>query len=140
MSQTGPILLVDDDAEDLDLIVTALQQLQVENEIKTFLYGQELIDYLLVTEDKPLLILCDIRMPLMNGLELRKRLQKDPYLLKKSIPFIFLTAAVSQAIVNDAFEMTVQGFFKKGKAFTELQQHLRFIVDYWKTSLHPNSF
>jgi len=140
MSIAGPILIVDDDDEDQEFVKMAIEQLQLPNEIMFFDTGQSLIDFLLTTTTKPLVIISDIKLPGMNGLQLRKHINDDPFLKRKAIPFIFFSAAVSQPIINDAFEMTVQGFFEKGKSLEELQENIRLIIGYWRNSKHPSMF
>ena len=85
------------------------------------------------------MILCDINMPVMNGLELRQRINNDEEMRKKSIPFIFLSTAARSTDVNKAFDLSAQGFFVKESTFNEMENALRVIVDYWDKCKHPNS-
>jgi len=140
MSKTGPILLVEDDPDDLDVIKAALIENKVKNDIVCLDSASKAKEFLLTTTRQPFLILCDIRMQGMNGLEFRDAINENYYLRKKSIPFIFLTAAVSQEIIDEAYDMTVQGFVEKPKQFDELKKLLETILSYWATCLHPNSF
>ncbi len=52
-------------------------------------------------------------MPIMNGLELRRHIQENEGLRKKSIPFVFLSTAARPKEVEEAYNLTVQGFFVK---------------------------
>jgi len=140
MSKTGPIILVEDDPNDMDVIESAIKDNGVKNRIVCFDGAAKAMDYLLTTTDKPFIILCDIRMKGMNGLEFRDAINADDYLRKKAIPFVFLTAAVSQDIVDIAYDLTVQGFIPKPKVYGELKKQLGKIIDYWAMCLHPNSF
>jgi len=140
MSKTGPIILVEDDPNDLDVIKAALRDNGVKNEIICFEGAQKALEYLLLTSDRPFVILCDIRMKGMNGLEFRNFINADDYLRKKAIPFIFLTAAVSQDIVDEAYDLTVQGFLQKPKVYSELRLQLENVFSYWGSCMHPNSF
>jgi CheY-like chemotaxis protein len=140
MSLKGPILLIDDDTHDLDVICAALKENKVENKIRSFLTAKEGLDYLNTTKEQPFIILADIRMNEMNGLEFRKAIEQNEFLKKKSIPFVFLTEAVSQEIVDEAYDLTVQGFFRKPNNFSELRRLLDYIVSFWKMCIHPNSF
>ncbi len=140
MSVKGPIIIIEDDLNDLDVITAALKENQVKNELKSFTNAREALNYFLVTKDLPFLILCDIRIPGMNGLEFRKTVNENEFLRKKSIPFLFYTAAVSQQIINVAYDLTVQGFFEKPDNFDELKSQLGCIISYWTKCLHPNNF
>ncbi|UHG94633.1 hypothetical protein [Spirosoma oryzicola] len=64
----GPILCIDDDEDDQYLIGQALQQLALPNLVLFFPHGEAVLADLETTQDRPFLILCDINMPLMNGL------------------------------------------------------------------------
>jgi len=140
MSKIGPIILVEDDPNDLDVIESAITDIGVTNDILCFDGAAKAMDYLLTTTDRPFIILCDIRMKGMNGLEFRNAINSDDFLRKKAIPFIFLTAAVSQDIVDEAYDLTVQGFIEKPKVYEDLKKVLNQIMVYWGVSLHPNSF
>ena len=140
MSKHGPIIIVEDDPHDLDVILSALKDNGVINELISFDTAAKAMAYLLETADRPFIILCDIRMKEMNGLQFRDALNDNEYLRKKSIPFVFLTAAVSQEIVDIAYDLTVQGFMEKPKTYEELKVLLREIISYWKQCWHPNSF
>lgn len=75
----------------------------------------------------------------MNGLELRKQINADEVLRKKSTPFIFLTTASNAQLVQDAYDNTVQGFFKKAPDYAGLEKQIGSIIEYWKACLHPNN-
>lgn len=139
MSRKGPIILIEDDEDDQFLIEKALKAQQLPNEIRFFSNGQLALDYFETTTEQPFLILCDINMPLMDGLELRHRINQSEYLRKKSIPFIFLTTASNPRSIELAYQESVQGFYKKSAQYTGLQEQIRLIVDYWQSCLHPNN-
>jgi len=137
MLTKGPILCIDDD--DRYLVGQVLHQLGLPNPILFFSNGQTALDYLETTSDRSFLIFCDINMPLLNGLELRKRINASDYLRKKSIPFVFLTTTASQQSIKMAYEKSVQGFYQKALSYQELIKQIRLVVEYWQNCLHPNS-
>lgn len=139
MSKRGPILLIEDDEDDQLLISQAIENLGIINPIRVFHNGQEALEYLEVTQEQPFLILCDINMPLLNGLEFRAQINQSEHLRRKSIPFIFLTTTASPEAIQEAYDESVQGFYEKAVSLAGLQQQIRLIVDYWQTCLHPNS-
>src|SRR6476660_9230099 len=104
MPLRGPILLIEDDHNDADVIKAAISELGVENEVKSFYGAQEAFEYLMFTKDKPLVILCDVRMLGLDGLAFLKNIHSNDYLRKKAIPFIFFTGIATQEIVNKAYE------------------------------------
>lgn len=139
MSKRGPIILIDDDHDECELVADALRREKIHNPLKFFHDGQMALDYLSETSEHPFLILADINMPKMGGIELRKTIQSDPLLRDKSIPFVFLTTSASRPAVREAYGMSVQGFFEKGPNMEHLQRMLRLICDYWYWCKHPNS-
>ena len=136
MSLKGPIILVYDDEDDQYLIGLSLKSLQLPNELLYFGNGQEALYYLATTQEQPFLILCDVNMPIMNGSELRRQINADKVLRQKSTPFIFLTTAANTQLVQEAYDNTVQGFFKKAPDYAGLEKQLESIV---VSFLHPNS-
>jgi CheY-like chemotaxis protein len=139
MSKLRPIIIIDDDSDDLDLIVEGLHGLD-EHQILTFRNGRKALDYLSTTEDHPHLILCDINMPAMSGIELSKAIEDSPILREKSIPFIFLSTTAQPTTIQEAFSHKVQGFFVKPAVENDLVELLKVILRYWQKSEHPNKY
>ena len=140
MSARGPIILIEDDMNDVDVITAALEACDCTNGIHTFLNAKDALAYFATTSEQPFIILCDIHLPGMNGLELRNIINQNDFLRRKSIPFIYYTALVSNEIICEAYDLTVQGFFKKSSDFNEMKQQMSSIVNYWSMCMHPNSF
>lgn len=137
---TDPIVIVEDDADDQYFIRTICDKLGVTAELLFFENGLQALNYLETTQSKTFLILCDINMPVMNGIELRRKIQENTMLRKKSIPFIFLSTAARQKEVEEAYDLTVQGFFVKASQLAEMEKSLELILKYWLKCKHPNSF
>ena len=135
---TDPIVVVEDDADDQYFIRTICEKLGVTSDILFFDDGKKALHYLQTTQRKTFLILCDINMPIMNGLELRKHIQEDEGLRRKSIPFVFFTTSPQREAIEVAYDMMVQGYFKKPNTIREVKELLKTMVNYWVTCLHPN--
>jgi len=139
MSKSGPIVIVDDNKKEWLLYREALHHIRIKNELKFFENGEPALDYLKETKDSPFLIICDMRMQVLSGLEFRKKISEDPYLVLKATPFVFRTNTVTTDEIVKAYELTVQGFFAKSDDFEEMSKQLKIIVDYWKESYDPNT-
>ncbi len=139
MTGSGPIIIVEDDIDDQELFKDAIESNGINNEIKFFDSGTDALHYLKTTTDKPFLILTDVNLPKMDGIELRAEVCKDEYLRKKSIPYIFLSTSEDKFAINKAYEMNVQGYFQKPNSFSGLQILLKQIIDYWSICKHPNN-
>jgi CheY-like chemotaxis protein len=139
MSLRGPIISIEDDEDDQYLIGQVIRQLNLPNPLHFFSNGLTALHYLETTAEQPFLILCDINMPIMNGLELRREINESEYLRNKSIPFVYLTTAANSQLIREAYDSMVQGFYKKAIDYAGLNQQLKLIVEYWQSCLHPNS-
>ncbi|MCF0055835.1 response regulator [Dyadobacter sp. CY356] len=139
MSKYGPIISIEDDHDDQYLLKSVLEEMNIANPVYFFENGLEAFNFLEVTTEQPFLILCDINMPVMNGLELRQRIDENPYLKKKAIPFIFLSTSGSLPLIDEAYKSTIQGFYKKGSSFQDFKKQIELIVAYWEACLHPNT-
>lgn len=136
----GPIILVDDDAEDKEILQQVLLDLQVSNPLNWFCNCETAMQYLRTTSEQPFLIICDVNLPKQSGLEFKKELDADEGLRRKSIPFIFCSTSVNQDTVNSAYrQMTVQGFFQKCFSYDEFRENIRIILEYWGKCSHPTS-
>lgn len=129
-----PIVIIDDDPDDHEMIDRVIRKMDSTIAIKKFYDGEEALRYLQTTADAPFLILCDINMPMMNGLELKKQIDQDPTLKQKAIPFVFLTTTGNGDQVKKAYQMHVHGFFTKGQSYEELKGSLEVILRYWLLS------
>jgi CheY-like chemotaxis protein len=138
MPASGPIIILEDDVEDQEIMADVIRELGIPNEIKFFQSGKEFLQYLRNTTDTPLLILTDINLPVMSGIEVREKICNDDYLRKKSIPYIFLTTSDGKGILERAFDLQVQGFFQKESTLEAMKKQIKQIIDYWKSSKHPN--
>jgi CheY-like chemotaxis protein len=140
MPKSGPIIIIEDDTDDQDIMQEVFGDLHISNPLRFFNNGKDALDYLCTTVEHPFLILCDINMPVMDGIEFRTAIEKDPVLKEKSIPFVYLTTTGNPLTVRKAYHLTVQGFFQKKNNLHELRDCVTMIIDYWRTCLHPNSF
>jgi len=135
----GPIVIVEDDRDDQDIYAEVIKALGLPNEIRFFNGGQEVLDYLTTTEDQPFIILSDINMPGMTGLELKKSIQEDPYLVSKGIPFVFISTNASKVSVRHAHALSVQGYFQKPNNMEGFKDMLRTLFAYWELCKHINN-
>jgi CheY-like chemotaxis protein len=139
MPKSGPILIVEDDHDDQELLKEVFNDLIISNTIRFFSTCLSLLDYLKTTIERPFLIICDINVPQMDGLDLRKEINENEFLRKKSIPFIFLTTTSTKSVIEEAYEMMVQGYFVKPNSIQEIKETIKMIIDYWKVCRHPNT-
>lgn len=140
MPVSGPVLIIDNDLEDQEFISAILKEMDPAIKTHCFHDGQDALVYLVSTPQQPFLILCDVKMEGMNGLELRAHINENDYLRKKSIPFVFFSDYATQDNVAKAYDLTVQGFFEKANTHDGLRAQLELVINYWKACLHPNRY
>ena len=130
--------MIEDDADDQEMFQQALAALNISNKLKVYTNCTDALNYLMDTQDKPFLIISDINVPGMNGLEMRRKVNESARLRKKSIPFVFLSTSSKQQSVELAYELQVQGYFQKPNSTKAFRELVGMVMDYWKICIHPN--
>lgn len=134
----GKIILVDDDCYERDLLESALQKRGWDARVEYFDNAEDALGHLRKNSDEIFLIISDMNMPKMNGMDFKKAIDTDLQLREKSIPFIFATSTSVRSEITQAFDYRVQGYFKKPLTTEEQADMLDIIIKYWIVSSHPN--
>lgn len=137
MNKKGEIILIEDDRDDQELFKEAYRELGVPNKLTVLDNGFEAYEYFNNAEKDLFLIISDINMPRMTGIQLRDKMQQFGETRLRSIPFLFLTTGTAPDNVIYSYDHSVQGFFLKPSKFDELKTVLRQIVEYWKICTEP---
>jgi CheY-like chemotaxis protein len=140
VNKNGPILIIEDDADDQEFLSDIFKRLNYPNKVIFFFDGQDALTHLETTDDLPFLILSDINMPRLNGFALREKLKTDSKLSNKCIPYLFFSTAADQRAVINAYSQSVQGFFVKPSSMMELEKTVVAIMEYWRLCAAPNDF
>ncbi|TRW23661.1 response regulator [Flavobacterium zepuense] len=138
MNKSGPIIIIEDDLDDQELLSEVFHKLHYKNEIVFFGDGEAALTYLTGTKTEPFIIFSDINMPKLNGMELRAKIHENEELRIKSIPYLFFSTAAEQGNVVDAYSKSVQGFFIKPSSFDDLYDIVKTIVEYWQKCVSPD--
>lgn len=140
MPGTGPIVVIEDDTEDKEILEEVLHDLHISNKLIWFNSGEEALQFLQTTSEQPFIIFSDINLRGQSAVYLKKRIDEDPRLRKKSIPFVFYSTSVDQVTANEVYlGMTVQGYFRKGARYEDIKNTIKVILDYWQVCYHPNT-
>ena len=134
---TAPIYIVDDDAEDEDLIKDAFEDLGIHNELRFFRSAADVLAELTNQKEVPFIIISDVNLPKMDGFQLREKILNDSNISDKTIPFIFWSTSASEAQIKRAYDLSVHGFFLKSRTFKELKRQIQEMISYWSDSLAP---
>ena len=135
--QNLPILLAEDSEDDIFLMERAFKKANLTNPLKIVCDGEQALAYLKgegVYADRnqypfPSLLLLDIKMPRMNGLEVLSAIRKDPQL--RRLVVIFLTASKLDQDVNDAFDLQANSYLVKPSDTDGMVNTLDKVRDYW---------
>jgi CheY-like chemotaxis protein len=138
MNKSGPIIIIEDDMDDQEILVDIFKELNYKNELIFFGDSVKALDYLTHTEIEPFLVLSDINMPKLTGMELREKVHNNEDLRLKSIPYLFFSTSAEQKNVIDAYSRSIQGFFIKPSNYDKLKKVIVKIVEYWQECESPN--
>ena len=130
------ILLVEDNPGDVRLTQEALNEGRIENKLHVVFDGVEAIEFLSKTgkhknANVPDLILLDLNLPKMNGLEVLEKIKNDPEL--KLIPVIVLTTSQSENDIHASYAMHVNCFVSKPVEYDSFMSVIKSIEDFWFT-------
>lgn len=140
MNKTNPVIIIEDDPDDQELLKEVFKKLNYPNKLIFFFDGEAALEFLNKKEVTPFLILSDINLPKLTGFALREKLKTDAELTIKCIPYLFFSTAISQKTVIDAYSLSVQGFFVKESSMAEMEKTITAIMEYWIRCAAPNNF
>ncbi len=131
------ILLVEDSATDLELTLRALKKAKLANRIEVVRDGEEALDFLFARnqyaarslDDKPRLILLDLKLPKVDGLEVLKAVKSDPR--TRSIPVVVLTSSNEQKDIVKSYDLGVNSYIVKPVDFDGFMTAVGDLGLYW---------
>ncbi len=136
MKGTRPILLIEDDRVDVISVKRAFKDLKINNPLQIASDGEEGLELLTNPENQtPCLILLDINMPRMNGLEFLKAVKNNEIL--RRIPIIVLTTSKGDRELIDSFDYGVAGYMVKPANYLQFMEVMKAINLYWTISEIP---
>ena len=137
MKSKRPILLVEDDTVDILTIKRSLQEIHVTNRIDVAENGEEALKILReYTYERPCLILLDLNMPRMGGIEFLQIIKRDE--LFKRIPVVVLTTSSDEQDKIESFKLGVAGYMIKPVDYQQFVEVIKTIDLYWTLSEIPN--
>ena len=137
------ILIVEDTPEDLDLALRALRKAKITNLIQIARDGEEALEFIFCEgpfaqrkiEDGPKVILLDLKLPKIDGLEVLQRIKSDPR--TKSIPVVVLTSSREQNDVVESYNLGVNSYIVKPVNFEQFSEAVQTLGMYWLLINHP---
>ena len=137
------ILIVEDNQQDLDLAQRALRKANLTNHIHVVRDGEEALQFLFCTgphsgrkiENGPKVILLDLKLPKVDGLEVLQRVKSDPR--TQSIPVVVLTSSKEQNDVVESYHLGVNSYIVKPVNFEQFSEAVQKLGMYWLLLNHP---
>jgi CheY-like chemotaxis protein len=142
MSNIGRILLVEDDPKDVELTLTALEEYNLANEVVVARDGEEALDYLYSrgnfttrSGDNPAVLLLDLKLPKVNGLEVLQQVKTDEKL--KMIPVVVLTSSHEEKDMVASYALGVNAYVVKPVDFHEFVNAIKELGVFWAVINEP---
>jgi CheY-like chemotaxis protein len=137
------ILLADDSQGDIDLTLHALRAENLANHVFVVRDGEEALDFLLCTgphagrsfDHPPKLVLLDLKMPKVDGLQVLKRIKEDSR--TKTIPVVLMTSSREERDMVKSYELGVNSYIQKPVDFTEFRNVVKSLGLYWLVTNRP---
>lgn len=128
-----PILLVDDNPDDVTFTLRAFKQNNISNEIVIAADGQQALEILLPENSarpfQPALVLLDLKLPKVDGLEVLRRIRADPR--TRSLPIVVLTTSSEDADIASSYRLGANSFVRKPVVFSEFLTAANMLGMYW---------
>lgn len=136
MEHYPPILYAEDNANDIELTLMAFRECNLQNRIDLVTDGLQVLDYLNCTgkytdrpPEKPVVILLDIKMPKMDGIQVLRHIKSDENL--KTIPVVMLTSSSMEQDLVESYHLGVNAYVVKPVDFLEFMEAVRKIGSFW---------
>ena len=136
MDKEIEILLVEDNASDEELAMIALKKHNIKNKIKIARDGVEALEYLFGSVESetlkcvgPLVVLLDLKLPRVNGLEVLRRIKEHPE--AKKIPVVILTSSSEEKDIIESYRLGVNSYIRKPVDFFQFTEAVNQIGTYW---------
>lgn len=131
------ILLVEDNPDDVELTLHALQRHKVTNSVQVVGDGAEALDFLFCTgqyagraaDNAPKVILLDLKLPLVDGLEVLRQVKGDPR--TRTIPVVVLTSSREERDIVESYQLGVNSYIVKPVDFGQFTEAVREVGLYW---------
>jgi len=143
MTRNGEILLVEDNPEDVELTLHALRKQNLANDIHVVRDGEEALDFLFCRglyegrsfEFPPRVVLLDLKLPKVDGLEVLRQLKSDPR--TKPIPIVVLTASREEKDMVNTYHLGGNGYIQKPVDFDKFRETVIQLGLYWLVVNEP---
>jgi CheY-like chemotaxis protein len=142
ISELRTILLADDNANDVELTLTALRENHIANAVAVARDGAEALDYLYRrnayagrSDSSPILMLLDLKMPKVDGLDVLRTVKADPKL--RTIPIVVLTSSRQEQDLIESYNLGVNAYVVKPVDFRQFIDAVKLLGGFWAVVNEP---
>ena len=129
------ILLVEDSDEDAELTVRALKKQRLASQLHRVVDGAEALDFLQTTDPLPRLVLLDLKLPKVDGLEVLRALKSDPR--TQSIPIVVLSSSRQNSDLAESYKLGANSYIVKPVDFEKFVEAVQQVGQYWAVLNEP---
>ena len=142
MNSLKRVLLVEDDIKDVELTLAALQENKLVNEVVVTRDGSEALDYLyrrgsyaMRTDGMPAVVLLDLKMPKVDGLQVLRQLKSDDRM--RLLPVVILTSSRESHDLEECYKLGVNAYVVKPVTFTDFVEAVKSLGIFWAIINEP---
>lgn len=142
INKLGRILMVEDDPKDVELTLTALEDYNLANEVVVTHDGEQALDYLYCrgeyasrSSENPAVMLLDLKLPKVDGLEVLRQVKADPKL--KLVPVVVLTSSKEEKDMVASYKLGVNAYVVKPVDFHEFVNAIKELGAFWAVINEP---
>lgn len=145
-SESVEVLLVEDNSTDAELTIRELKKHHMANKLVHLKNGQEAVDFIFATgkyagtrnvENSPKVILLDIQMPKVNGIEVLQKIKADPR--TRSVPVVILTSSKEDPDIQKCYDLGANSYIVKPVNFEGFAQAIKNLGFYWLLLNQPSA-
>ena len=129
---SNPILLVEDNPDDVMFTLRAFKQNNISNEIVVAIDGEQALEILFPEDAEPFwpaLVLLDVKLPKIDGMEVLRRIRSDPR--TQSLPVVMLTTSSEETDIANSYRLGANSFVRKPVVFSDFLNAASLLGRYW---------
>ena len=123
------ILLVEDNPDDAELALRAFRKISMPASVSVVRDGAEAIDFLMAAKAMPSLVLLDLQLPKVHGLDVLRRLRAEK--CSRRVPVVVLTSSSEESDIHSSYELGANSFVRKPVDYSQFIETAKILKAYW---------
>jgi len=138
MHRSNKILLVEDNPDDVELARRAFRKINVTEEIAVASDGAAALAYMMDAESMPSLVLLDLQLPKVHGLDVLRRLRAEKR--TRRVPIVMLTSSREERDIQTSYDLGANSFIHKPVDFSQFLDTAKTLIHYWLRTNEPPEY